>query len=174
MDRTRVSEDPSIIVNIADDAWRDAGLADVEDAVVAAVSAALRHENALRAVEVGTVEIGVRLTGDDDIRALNREWRGQDKATNVLAFALDAETGVEGVPVPLGDIVVAFETCRREAGEEGKPLADHLRHLVVHGTLHLLGYDHEDAGEADTMEAAERRILATMGVPDPYAETEAA
>ncbi|MBO6783896.1 MAG: rRNA maturation RNase YbeY [Alphaproteobacteria bacterium] len=164
-----MSEDPSIIVDIADEAWRGSGLSDIEDLVGEAVLAALRSEG-----RDGAVEVGVRLTDDQDIRALNRDWRGLDKPTNVLAFATDEETGFAGAPVPLGDVVVAFETCRTEARDEGKMLADHLRHLVVHGTLHLLGHDHEDAAEADIMEATERRILAGMGVPDPYAETEAA
>src|SRR3546814_8674809 len=98
----------------------------------------------------GPVEISVRLTTDAEIRILNRDWRGRDSATNVLSFPLGtpegAVTGEAGGPWPLGDVVVAFETCLREAEAEGKPLADHLRHMLVHGTLHLLGYDHEKIG----------------------------
>ena len=92
----------------------------------------------------------------------------------MLSFALD--DGVpSGAPVtPLGDVVVAFETCAREADDENKPMADHLCHLVVHGTLHLLGFDHEQAEEAELMEGTERRVLAGLGIPDPYADSVAA
>jgi len=120
----------------------------------------------------------VRLTNDQDIQALNRDWRGQDKPTNVLAFALDDDgplpVGGDESGVPLGDIVVAFETCAREARDEGKPIANHLCHLVVHGTLHLLGFDHDVADDAEIMESAEREILAGLGIPDPYAGSVAA
>lgn len=125
----------------------------------------------------GAVEVSVRLTDDAEIRVLNRDWRARDTATNVLSFPLDeADTGpaAGAAPRPLGDVVVALETCVREAREEGKPLADHLRHMIVHGTLHLLGHDHEAPGEADIMERRERAILSTLGVPDPYRGREAA
>lgn len=119
------------------------------------------------------VEIAVLLTDDDAVRALNRDWRRRDTPTNVLAFAVheDAPDDFHAGPgpLPLGDIVIAGGVCRAEARAEGKRLADHLRHLAVHGTLHLLGYDHEVAAEAERMEALERQILAGLGVPDPYA-----
>ncbi len=162
-------DEANVFVDVADAAWRCGELANLEDDTIAAVLAALRG----RAPE-GPVEVSVRLTGDNEIRNLNRDWRGQDKATNVLAFALDTEEGAPGIPTPLGDVVVAFETCCREAQAENKPVADHLRHLLVHGTLHLLGFDHEDARDADRMESEERSILAGLGVPDPYADSEAA
>jgi probable rRNA maturation factor len=96
----------------------------------------------------------------------------------VLAFALDEDApppgGDDEPGIPLGDIVVAFETCAREARDEGKPIADHLCHLVVHGTLHLLGYDHDVADDAERMESAEREILGGLGIPDPYADSVAA
>lgn len=115
------------------------------------------------------------ITLDDDAaqRELNRRWRGKDAPTNVLAFpAADADTPMPpGAPLLLGDVVLAFETVRREAGEQGKPFADHLRHLVVHGVLHLLGYDHEDAADAEAMETREIAILAELGVPNPYRDT---
>jgi probable rRNA maturation factor len=117
----------------------------------------------------------IDITLDDDAaqRDLNRIWRGKDAPTNVLAFpAADPDFPVPpGAPLLLGDVVLAFETVRREAAEQGKPFADHLRHLVVHGVLHLLGYDHEDAADAGTMEAREIAILAEMGVPNPYRDT---
>jgi probable rRNA maturation factor len=101
------------------------------------------------------------------VRRLNRRWRGQDRATNVLAFAT-GEQAASGAPLLLGDVVLALETVEREAVEQGKPLADHVAHLVTHGVLHLAGFDHHAAPEARRMEALERRILAELGVPDPY------
>lgn len=116
-------------------------------------------------------EIAVMLTDDEGIKALNRDWRGKDKATNVLSFPSPEVARAGGDP-HLGDIAIAYETMAREAESEGKPLANHLVHLAVHGTLHLLGHDHEEVGEAEAMEALERSILAGLGVPDPYTETD--
>lgn len=119
------------------------------------------------------VEIAVLLTDDAAVQALNRDWRGRDAPTNVLAFAVHEDASDDFPagpgPLPLGDIVIAGGVCRAEARAEGKRLADHLRHLALHGTLHLLGYDHEVAAQAERMEALERRLLAGLGVPDPYA-----
>jgi probable rRNA maturation factor len=117
--------------------------------------------------------VGVVLTDDAEQQRLNRDYRGQDKPTNVLSFALtdSGDPVAPGMPVLLGDIVLAFETVAREAAEQDKPLADHLRHLVVHGALHLLGFDHENAAEAAIMEAREAAILRRLGVPDPYRDT---
>ena len=113
------------------------------------------------------------LVDDRAIRALNRNWRGKDKATNVLAFpAHSARSGRFGgrVPIrPLGDVVIAFETVQREAESARVPFDHHLAHLAVHGFLHLLGYDHAAEAEAETMEALEVAILARLDVPDPYA-----
>ncbi|HEX2763736.1 MAG TPA: rRNA maturation RNase YbeY [Allosphingosinicella sp.] len=118
-----------------------------------------------------SVEVSVRLTGDDEVRALNRSWRGTDCATNVLSFPMfDPEQGVpEGAEILLGDVVVAHGVCSREAEEKGIAITDHAAHLVVHGTLHLVGHDHEDGdAQADAMEALERRALASLGIADPY------
>jgi len=117
--------------------------------------------------------VDITLADDDAQRALNRTWRGMDSPTNVLAFpASDPAIPVPpGAPLLLGDVVLAFETVRREAAEQEKPLADHLRHLVVHGVLHLLGHDHDDAADAAAMEAHEIAILAELGVPNPYRDT---
>jgi probable rRNA maturation factor len=113
-------------------------------------------------------EISIVFTDDVHIRALNREWRQKDKATNVLSFpAMPVRPGVALPPV-LGDIVLAAETIRREAGLEDKPFEHHLIHLMVHGFLHIVGYDHETDAEAEEMEEAERRILARLAIPDPY------
>jgi probable rRNA maturation factor len=121
-------------------------------------------------------EIGVVLADDAAARALNAAHRGQDRPTNVLSFpmltasaaSLGSEPGDR--PLLLGDIVLAAETIRAQAITENKPLTDHVLHLVVHGTLHLLGHDHEDDAQAVAMEELERSILAGLGVPDPYAE----
>jgi probable rRNA maturation factor len=104
------------------------------------------------------------LSSRADVRALNREWRGQDKPTNVLSFPAGGHCGTSA----LGDVVLACETILQEARRQGKQPRHHLSHLVVHGVLHLLGYDHESAGEAKIMEGLERRILARLGVADPY------
>jgi probable rRNA maturation factor len=116
------------------------------------------------------IEVGITLTDDVEQRRLNRRFRGQDSPTNVLAFPA-WEPGAQippGAPLLLGDIVLAFETVFRETVEQGKPLADHLRHLIVHGVLHLLGCDHQTADEASIMELLETSILAKLGAPDPY------
>ena len=115
-------------------------------------------------------ELCVVLADDTEQQRLNSLFRGQDTPTNVLAFPA-WEPGMRspaGAPLLLGDVVVAFETVAREAAEQDKPFADHLRHLIVHGVLHLLGYDHQTADAASMMESLERVILAKLGVPDPY------
>jgi probable rRNA maturation factor len=113
------------------------------------------------------------LTDDAGIRTLNNNWRGIDKPTNVLSFPALPPTGPEGPDDPprmLGDIAIAYETTRREADDEQKPFEHHLSHLAVHGYLHLLGYDHENDADAETMESLETEILAQLGIPDPYAD----
>lgn len=114
-------------------------------------------------------ELSLLFTGDAQMQALNRDWRGKDKPTNVLSFP--AFPLKPGAPVPpmLGDIAIAAETVRREAAEEEKPFEHHLQHMIVHGLLHLLGHDHEVEEEAEAMENAERRILARLAIRDPYA-----
>ena len=116
------------------------------------------------------VEISLVFTGDDDIRTVNEAWRGQDKPTNVLSFpAFPLAPGGQPGPM-LGDIIMAEETLRREALDLGIPFDDHLTHLLVHGFLHLFGYDHMTDEEAAVMEGLETRILAEMGLADPYGE----
>lgn len=122
----------------------------------------------------GPAELAIVLADDALLRALNREWRGRDAPTNVLSFAASGGApAASGAPLLLGDVVLAFETVAGEAAAQGKPLADHLAHLVVHGVLHLLGFDHEIAGEAERMEALEIRLLAGLGIADPYRVAEA-
>jgi probable rRNA maturation factor len=116
----------------------------------------------------GDVELSIVLANDSAVRGLNLRFRGIDKPTNVLSFpAVDGQRP-KGAPVTLGDVVIAFQTTRAEARRDGKPLGDHLTHLVVHGVLHLRGYDHEQPRDAERMEALETRILAGLGVADPY------
>jgi probable rRNA maturation factor len=111
--------------------------------------------------------LAVLLTDDAAVRRLNATWRGLDKPTNVLSFPAPPNDPSGA----LGDIAIAFETTAREAAAEHKPLAHHLSHLAVHGFLHLIGYDHEQDAQAEEMETLERKVLAGLGVPDPYAVT---
>jgi probable rRNA maturation factor len=168
-------------------AWRERR-PDVDAVCRAAVRAAMvRAEPELAAAAGGGAEFSLVLADDATSRELNREWRGRDRPTNVISFpAQDLAPGVtlasvtppgrvaDAVPLPLGDIVLAYETVAAEAAAQGKDFADHLRHLVVHGTLHLLGHDHEIEAEAERMEALETAILAELGVPDPYADRDTA
>jgi probable rRNA maturation factor len=119
------------------------------------------------------VEISVTLTGDEQVRALNAEWRGKDKPTNVLSFPLTdepalREANVAGPELLLGDIVLARGVCEAEAAEKGVSVEQHATHLLVHGTLHLLGYDHDHDSEAADMEAREVRALQRLGIANPY------
>jgi probable rRNA maturation factor len=121
------------------------------------------------------VEISVRLSGDEQVRALNAEWRGKDKPTNVLSFPMlekhDLEqANVAGPELLLGDIILARGVCEAEAVEKGVPIEQHATHLLIHGTLHLLGYDHGDDDEAAGMEAIEVRALSRLGIANPYEE----
>ena len=142
--------------------------ADAVGVVGDAARLVLRREKA-----AGGSVVDVTLTDDEAQRALNRDWRGKDAPTNVLAFPAADPTipRVPDAPLLLGDVVLAFETVSREADEQQKPLADHIRHLVVHGVLHLLGHDHIDDRDAAAMEAKEIAILAELGVPNPYRDT---
>ena len=119
------------------------------------------------------VELSVRLVGDEEVRLLNAHWRGKDKPTNVLSFPLaeqyELEQGdEEGPELMLGDIVLAHGVCEREAAEKKVSVEEHATHLIVHGTLHLLGYDHQDDGAAQDMESREVRALERLGIADPY------
>ena len=121
-----------------------------------------------RAALVGGGEIAIRLVESDEGQALNKEYRGKDYATNVLSFPYDIE------PVVSGDLVICPDVVGREATEQNKPLVAHYAHLVVHGMLHLQGWDHEDDDDAQAMEEEETEILAALGYPDPYLDERAA
>lgn len=114
----------------------------------------------------GAAELSIRIVDDDEGRALNRDYRGRDYATNVLSFPVDLPAGVRS-PL-IGDIALCAPVIAREAEEQGKTLRDHYAHLTVHGVLHLLGHDHGTDAEATRMETLEARILATLGIADPY------
>jgi probable rRNA maturation factor len=119
------------------------------------------------------VEISVTLTGDEQVRELNAQWRGKDKPTNVLSFPMADELDLTRANVAerellLGDIILARGVCAAEAAEKGVSFEDHAMHLLVHGTLHLLGYDHHDEAEAADMEAREVRALERLGIANPY------
>jgi probable rRNA maturation factor len=145
---------PGIDVEIEAEAWIQA----------LANAAELSRQAAHAALGARKGGVVVLLTDDESVRELNARFRRQDRPTNVLAFPAPPGPGGH-----LGDIALAFGVCQAEARAQAKPLADHLRHLVVHGVLHLLGYDHQDEAEARVMEALETDRLAGMGVPDPYA-----
>ena len=176
--------DLGIVVSDArwEDELRDADIL-AERAAVAALSGA-RETLPQDGLERG-FEITIVLADDTTVQQLNRDYRGKDKPTNVLSFALTEGNDAQNIaphhfpdddpdsagPVVLGDVILALETVQREASEQQKSLADHTQHLIVHGVLHLLGWDHIDDNEATAMEARETSILAQMGIGDPYATT---
>jgi probable rRNA maturation factor len=157
--------DLTVDILIESDAWQM--MPEAEDVARRAIAAAT---DSSAAIDSRKVEISVLFCDDETIAVLNGRWRGQEKPTNVLSFpALPVQGAVPHEKAPLGDIAIAYETLVREAGESGKAASAHLAHLVVHGFLHLLGYDHQTDDEAERMECLERDILARIGVADPYA-----
>jgi len=161
-----------IDIVLDDPRWQGAGLEPLADRALSGVRDALDLPDGVE----------VALLGCDDARiaALNADFRAKSRPTNVLSWpATDLAPAEDGdaprapTPdpdgtLPLGDIAIAYDTCQREAVEQGKPLADHVAHLLVHGLLHLLGYDHIRSKDADRMEALEVKILGKLGIPDPY------
>ena len=170
--RRQDARGPAVDVVIASTRWSKAPQAAklVRRTIAAAAPARAR-----------AAELSVILTSNRAIGALNRQWRGQDKPTNVLSFPAPKQAtkrtakraATRAAPRHLGDIVIAYETAAAEARAERKPFDHHLAHLAVHGFLHLLGYDHKSDSEAEAMERRERMILSRLGVPDPYAARDA-
>ena len=152
----------TIAIDVDDGGWDAVPALDaLTRTAISAVFAALK-------LDESRYEASILYSGDDTIRALNAQWRGKDYATNVLSFPADDMPVPEGEPRPLGDIILASGVVAREATEQGKPLRDHVTHLIIHGVLHLLGHDHEDDAEATEMEDLETRILKGLGISDPY------
>jgi probable rRNA maturation factor len=144
-----------------------------QSAVLAALT---KTEFSALAVTPTAIEIAIRLTSDTEVHALNRDYRAKDQPTNVLSFPMIAPDDMAAVAtctdpeIMLGDIILAHKTCLREAEEKGISFEAHATHLIVHGMLHLLGYDHMTDTEAKTMEAIERRVMAELGHSDPYGD----
>lgn len=153
--------------------WPDAGWDALATAAVRAAIGATPYGTIL--TTPATVEVSIRLTSDEEVQGLNRQYRNKDKPTNVLSFPMVQPDLIDTVSqnsddgeVLLGDIVLAHGVCVAEAAGRGIAAQDHATHLIVHGTLHLLGYDHMTDDDGDSMEAIERDALATLGIADPY------
>jgi probable rRNA maturation factor len=144
----------------------------------AAAAAILASPQAALNDTAATIEIAVRLTSDEEVHTLNRQYRHQDRSTNVLSFPMVQPDLIETLDdtddgeILLGDIVLAYGICAKEAAEKGVSLEEHAAHLIVHGTLHLLGHDHMNDVDADAMEAIERAAMASLGLHDPYQDAE--
>lgn len=160
-------------LRVEDPAW-DEALPEAESLAERALAALFAEAKAQEALKgAAAVEIAVLLTDDAAIAALNERWRGKPKPTNVLSFPADSFTP-PGAPRHLGDLALAYGVCVREAQEAAKPLADHVAHLIMHGVLHLLGFDHERGdAQAEEMEAVEIAALARIGLINPYVGPEA-
>jgi probable rRNA maturation factor len=181
-----MGEAVDILLSIEESGWQEAAPAGMS--LDSLVERAARAALIAAAPRLKAGELSIVLASDERVQALNREWRGRDQPTNVLSFAGgdpddfeedededdDAEEEEEDEdyegppPLQLGDVILAWPTVRREAEEQGKPVAAHMTHLVVHGVLHLLGFDHEEEEQAGIMEGLEVAILAGLGIADPY------
>jgi probable rRNA maturation factor len=152
----------NVSIEVEDDAWQ--ALAGLDALARTAVAAALAGAKA----DPGEGVVALLFTDDGTIAGINAEWRGKDKPTNVLSFPAPDMPVPAGEQRPLGDIVLAHGVIAREAAEQGKTLHDHTAHLIVHGVLHLLGFDHETGEDAEAMERLEASILKGLGISDPY------
>lgn len=159
------SPDGWLRIDVVPDAGEWAAFEPTEQLVLSAATALAMHPTF---AGHGLADACVALSDDANVRALNASYRGLDKPTNVLSFP--AGSGPREGVIPLGDIVLAVETIAREADDQGIAPVQHLQHLVVHGLLHLLGFDHETEDEAAEMEALEVEVLASLGIPNPYTE----
>ncbi|WP_052194491.1 rRNA maturation RNase YbeY [Aureimonas altamirensis] len=156
-----------LILSVEDADWNSI-LPDAAQLAVEAVGAALAGAGMMPGL---VTEVGVTLADDTMLRDLNGQWRGKDKPTNILSFPIVQLAPGDTPGAMAGDLVLARQTLEREALRDGKSLADHFRHLVIHGMLHLLGYDHEEAEEAEQMERLEVLVLSTLAIADPYADS---
>jgi probable rRNA maturation factor len=152
---------------VGSDRWKELG--DIEGLVRRSIEAGLE---AARQTLSEPLEVSLLLTDDRAVRELNRAWRGKDEATNVLSFPSGAQP-IAGGRRALGDLALAYETLQRESEAEGKSLADHATHLIVHGLLHLLGFYHTGEAEAEEMEALEIEALRRLGIANPYRDVAA-
>lgn len=154
---------------VQDPVWEE--IEHLEDFTKRAIRYSFETSILPREIENKDVEISIVFANDALIQVLNREYRNKDKPTNVLTFAaLDAEEPQDTDTIALGDVILSYETIHKEALEQDKFFRDHLIHMIVHGTLHILGYDHESDDEATTMEALEIRILEHLDIQNPYTE----
>lgn len=163
------NNDVLIDISVPEPEW-NASLQDVEKTCEDVINLTLRFAGLPKIIQNRDIETSVVLANDDLVQVLNREYLGKDKPTNVLSFAcLDSDDPIppEG-PVNIGDIIMAYQTIVREAKEQDKFFKDHFVHLIVHGTLHLLGYDHMNDDEATVMETLEIRILEQLNIQNPY------
>lgn len=172
MPMTSVDTKRPLTVDIAiqDPAWEK--IEDVRALIERTVATAVRYADMPHLTQGRSLDLCIILANNDLVHVLNREYRGKDKPTNVLTFAAldDGTTPDHGGSIGLGDVFLAIETLKDEAKDQNKPFNDHLMHLCVHGTLHLLGYDHLDEGDANIMETLEIKILQSLGVQNPYIE----
>ena len=165
----------NIEFSIDDDRWHslEGALQQMEKSMHLAYEQGYKNSPFTIPPQTPCVEISVVLCDDGDIQNLNRDYRGKDSPTNVLSFALmdgDNHTPmIEGMPYMLGDMIMAFDTMAREAHQQNKTMLSHICHLSIHGTLHLLGYDHMSEDDAHSMETLEIDLLKTLGINDPYA-----
>lgn len=170
---TEVKNLPLIDIAVQDPIWEKLG--DIEGVIHESAKRAIKTAILPREIENHNLELTIALANDDLVQVLNREYRNKDKPTNVLSFASidsdDFEQEIMINPFNLGDIILSYQTIERECQEQGKFLMDHIKHLTVHGVLHLLGYDHENDDDATNMETLEIRILEQLNVQNPYTDT---
>jgi probable rRNA maturation factor len=159
---TEAKVPPTVEIDVQSPLW--GACPDAEATVRAAIAAAASFSTSRG-------EVSILLTDDSAVRVLNREWRGIDKATNVLSFPAP-ETMSKGDAGILGDIAIAYETVKQESADEDRDFLHHLTHLTVHGYLHLIGYDHQDDAQANAMEALESKIMMRMQLPDPWQDSD--
>ena len=163
----------NISVNIAEPMWKTY-ISEVEEIIEKAACSAFEHGKYFSHLlnDEQNIILSVECTNDNHIQHLNKEYRGKDKPTNVLSFPQLSEDmpQIESIPVILGDVVLSFETMKREAEEQEKTFSFHLSHLVVHGVLHLLGFDHIEDDDAEKMENLEKDVMKKLGYESPYIE----